>query len=80
MLRIGERGFNLKRMINVRLGTTSKDDILPKRLLTEPTQEGGAKGKTPDLKTMLMEYYRERGWNRNGIPTQTKIEELGLDG
>jgi aldehyde:ferredoxin oxidoreductase len=27
---------------------------------------------------MLHEYYRERGWNEDGIPTRSKLEELGL--
>jgi aldehyde:ferredoxin oxidoreductase len=78
MLQIGERGFNLKRVINTRLGVTSKEDILPRRLLTEPTQEGGAKGRIPDLQAILEEYYQQRGWDRNGIPTQVKLQELGL--
>ncbi len=79
MVQTGERGFNLKRMINVQLGVTSKDDTLPKRLLTEPTQEGGAQGRIPPLETMLKEYYRERGWDENGIPFLAKLEELGLN-
>jgi len=78
MVQTGERGFNLKRMINVRLGVTRKDDNLPKRLLTEPTQEGGAKGRIPPLEIMLKEYYQERGWDEAGIPTQAKLIELGL--
>jgi aldehyde:ferredoxin oxidoreductase len=79
MVQTGERGFNLKRMINVQLGVTSKDDTLPKRLLTETTQEGGAQGRIPPLETMLKEYYRERGWDKNGIPSLAKLEELGLN-
>jgi len=78
MLQTGERGFNLKRMINVELGVTSKDDTLPKRLLTESTLEGGAQGRIPPLEVMLKEYYRTRGWDEMGIPTQLKRDELGL--
>jgi aldehyde:ferredoxin oxidoreductase len=78
MIRTGERGFNLKRMINVRLGVTSKDDTLPKRILTEPLQEGGAQGRVPPLEVMLKEYYQARGWDEQGIPTPTKMKELGL--
>lgn len=78
MLQIGERGFNLKRMINVRLGVTAKDDTLPKRLLTEPTMEGGAQGRIPPLDPMLKEYYFERGWDENGIPTELTLKKLGL--
>ena len=78
MVQTGERGFNLKRMINVRLGIAFKDDTLPKRLLTEPTQDGGARGRIPPLETMMREYYRERGWDEKGVPTQIKLKELGL--
>jgi len=78
MLQAGERGFNLKRLINVRLGLTSKEDTLPKRLLTEMLQEGGAQGKIPNLEKMLKEYYQERVWDEDGIPTQTKLKELGI--
>jgi aldehyde:ferredoxin oxidoreductase len=78
MVQIGERGFNLKRMNNVRLGVTSIDDTLPKRLLTESLPEGGAKGRIPPLETMLKEYYLARGWDESGIPTQAKLEELVL--
>ena len=35
-LRIGERGYNLERLVNIRQGLTSDDDTLPKRLLEEP--------------------------------------------
>jgi aldehyde:ferredoxin oxidoreductase len=27
---------------------------------------------------MLKEYYRGRGWDENGMPTQKKLTELGL--
>ncbi|NSW92246.1 MAG: hypothetical protein HPY74_16510 [Firmicutes bacterium] len=28
---------------------------------------------------MLDEYYAERGWDKNGIPTKEKLAELGLE-
>ena len=28
---------------------------------------------------MLDEYYRLRGWDRNGVPTREKLKELGLE-
>ena len=31
-----------------------------------------------DLDTMLDEYYDERGWDRNGTPTDAKLKELGI--
>ncbi len=74
----GERIFNLKRMYNVRLGITRADDVLPKRILTEPRPEGGSAGFLPPLAGMLDEYYAARGWDSNGIPRPEKLAELGL--
>lgn len=77
LLKIGERIFNLKRLYDIRLGVSGKDDILPKRLLTAKP-DGKAKGKVPNLKKMLPEYYRLRGWDENGIPTKKRLKELDL--
>jgi len=74
---IGERLFNLKRLINLRLGITAADDTLPRRLLT-PRPSGEAAGKVPDLARQLREYYALRGWDEQGRPTATKLAELGL--
>jgi aldehyde:ferredoxin oxidoreductase len=77
--RIGERIVNLNRMFNVREGITRKDDTLPERLLREPAPEGPPKGHVVELEYMLDEYYRLRGWDtRTGIPTRSKLKELGL--
>ena len=78
MMKIGERSFNLKRFINVMCGVSKEDDILPERILTLSLLDGGTKGHLPDQEKMLKEYYRERGWDDNGIPTTTKLKELGL--
>ncbi|MCD6574784.1 hypothetical protein J7K97_03785, partial [Candidatus Aerophobetes bacterium] len=32
----------------------------------------------PFLNLMLNEYYQLRGWDEFGIPTEEKLEELGL--
>jgi aldehyde:ferredoxin oxidoreductase len=78
MMQAGERSFNLKRLINNKCGISKKDDRLPDRILNYALDEGGTKGFLPDQESMLLEYYRERGWNENGIPTDAKIEELSL--
>ncbi len=78
LLQTGERLFNLKRLINWRLGVTGADDTLPQRLLTEPRPTGGAAGVLPDLGAMLAEYYRVRGWTSAGVPTPAHLEALGL--
>ncbi len=74
-----ERIVNLKRAFNARLGLDRKDDTLPDRFLKEPMPRGPGKGKVVDLKPMLDEYYRERGWDvRTGLQKQDTLERLGL--
>jgi aldehyde:ferredoxin oxidoreductase len=74
----GERIFNLKRMFNVRRGISRKDDTLPPRILTHRRGTGGAAESLPFLGYMLSEYYSFRGWSEEGIPTDEKLSELGL--
>lgn len=79
MMKSDERGWNLKRAINNRMGLTAANDKLPKALL-EPYKEGGAAGFVPDLMNMLSAYYEVRGWDvSTGKPTKEKLIELGLD-
>lgn len=78
VLTTGERLFNLKRLINLRLGISRADDTLPRRLLTEPRPTGGAAGVLPDLYLLLEEYYRARGWTPDGIPTEERLMALDL--
>ncbi len=80
---IGERVYNLERMINVSRGVSRADDTLPWRVMNEPIPDGPAKGRycpQADLDAMLDEYYRLRGWSEDGIPTDEKLTELGLKG
>jgi len=79
MMRFGERGWNIKRAINNRMGLTAANDKLPKALL-EPYKEGGAAGFTPDLPAMLKAYYESRGWDlESGKPSKIKLIDLGLN-
>ncbi len=78
VIRAGERAYNLKRLINARYGMTQRDDTLPKRILTEPLQDGGSRGMVVELERMLPDYYRLRGWDTKGVPTAEKLKELGL--
>jgi aldehyde:ferredoxin oxidoreductase len=75
-MKAGERIFNLKRLYNVRLGVSRKDDTLPPRMLVH--RRGGGSNEIPPLNLMLDEYYRLRGWDEFGIPTPQKLSELGL--
>jgi aldehyde:ferredoxin oxidoreductase len=80
--RIGERIVNLERLFIAREGITRQDDTLPRRFLEQPMPEGSgpSTGSVLELEPMLDEYYRARGWDvQTGLPTQEKLEELGLD-
>ena len=78
MHEIGERIVNLERMYLIQEGVTRKDDQLPSRFLNEPLPDGGSKGATFEIEPMLNEYYRERGWSRNGLPREATLRRLGL--
>ncbi|MEM3502861.1 MAG: aldehyde ferredoxin oxidoreductase family protein, partial [Nitrososphaeria archaeon] len=72
IMKIGERIYNLERLIMSKFGFTDKDDTLPPRLTSEPMPEGPVKGQIVELEQMKKEYYRLRGWV-NGIPTPEKL-------
>jgi aldehyde:ferredoxin oxidoreductase len=76
--KIGERIWNMEREFNNAAGFTSKDDSLPKRLLTEAAKTGPAKGKVSMLPVMLPKYYEVRGWDSDGRPTAATKKRLGL--
>jgi aldehyde:ferredoxin oxidoreductase len=78
LMRAGERIFNLKRLINLRLGIVQSDDTLPQRFLREPRPSGTAMGVLPDLDAMLPMYYELRGWGADGRPTSERLKALGL--
>jgi aldehyde:ferredoxin oxidoreductase len=73
-----ERIYNLERLFLIAAGSGAEDDTLPYRMLKEPMPEGPAKGRVVDLDGMLPEFYKLRGWDENGVPTRTKLQELGL--
>ncbi len=79
LLEAGERVYNLERLFLLKAGFTKADDTLPKRMLEEPLPAGPAKGHVADLDKMLPEYYQLRGWDENGIPTEEKLQTLGLN-
>lgn len=69
VLTMGARLFNLKRLLNVKLGVRREDDALPYRLEHEPRPTGTAAGKLPDMSRILPDYYCLRKWDENGVPS-----------
>ena len=78
LLESGERTWNLERQFNLAAGLTKADDTLPKRMLDVPAPSGNGKGKVNELGKMLPEYYAERGWTPDGVPTNETLARLGL--
>ena len=78
LLTAGERIWNLERVFNLKAGIGSDQDTLPKRLLTEPIPDGPSKGQVHRLGDLLPEYYSQRGWSEDGVPTNAKLVQLGL--
>ncbi len=76
---IGERGYNLERIFNIRMGLNSSQDSLPKRLTDEPQSPNNNKAVVP-LEKLKVKYYKSRGWSENGIPTKSTLKKLGLEG
>lgn len=79
LLQVGERGWNLKRVINNRLGLRRANDKLPKTLL-KPYPDGGSAGYLIPFEEMLNAYYVARHWDpQTGFPSAEKLNALGLD-
>lgn len=80
VLKAGERGVTMARAFNVRRGFSAADDSLPDRMF-EPMRNGTLKGHFIDRKKFnngLRLYYGMMGWTEEGVPTEAKLEELGV--
>lgn len=75
---IGERGYNVERLLNVRLGVTAEDDTLPGRLTDELQLSDEPRSKVP-LEKMKPTYYKIRGWTNDGVPSEKKKKALGIE-
>jgi aldehyde:ferredoxin oxidoreductase len=86
---VGERTYNLYKLLNVREGFTRSDDSFPKLWLSPLVTPDGIQILTDyyrmhiitedDINKLLNDYYDERGWDiTSGIPTKEKMKQLGL--
>lgn len=75
--KIGERGYNLERLMNLKLGLTQQDDSLPERLTHELQDPEDSRTRVP-LEDMKKSYYRIRGWDTSGVPKEERLTTLGL--
>lgn len=82
MLRDIEKMTNIRKAFNVRTGLGRKEDMGCERWATETvTWKGKDYGPISyeRIGALLDEYYDERGWDQEGVPTRQKLEELGLE-
>nr|WP_321513958.1 aldehyde ferredoxin oxidoreductase family protein [uncultured Pseudodesulfovibrio sp.] len=83
LLETGERIYYNERIMNAKNGFTADDDDLPMRFFTEQGTSGGGVDVTPinreEFLTARANYYRVRGLDESGNPTQETTERLGLD-
>jgi aldehyde:ferredoxin oxidoreductase len=78
LITIGERTFNLEWLFNIRHGVHM--DNLPVKFRT-PIAEGPSKGafiSEEDVIRMKRDYFKARGWDEKGIPTEETKKRLGL--
>lgn len=78
LMHCGERAWNLKRLINLKLGLTRASETLPQPLL-RPYEDGGAAGYVIPFEEMMAAYYEARGWDpESGAPRPEKLKQLEL--
>jgi aldehyde:ferredoxin oxidoreductase len=80
MLGCGERGWNLKHLINLRLGLTIESERLPEAFL-HPYEDavGERESQLYDFYAMREAYLLARGWDpATSVPTETRLRALGL--
>lgn len=78
LMAAGERIFTVQRLINIRDGYDGRTDALPKKMF-QPAREGFRAGKTPPLKELLDDYYKNREWDEKGRPVAELLKKLGLE-
>jgi len=83
LIKTGERIYYNEKIMNSLNGFSSKDDDLPKRFFEEPGTNGDEIQINPidrnDFLTARSNYYKIRGLTEDGLPTKSKIKELGLN-
>ncbi|MEN6299036.1 MAG: aldehyde ferredoxin oxidoreductase family protein [Anaerolineaceae bacterium] len=82
LMKVGERRLNMLRVFNAREGFDRNDDKLPKKFFVPLVGTGPTAGVAMDkseFEGALDTYYQLMGWTNNGIPTKTKMVDLGIE-
>lgn len=81
MIKVAEKSNTMARCFNLREGLSSKDDKIPDRFF-EAFTSGPLKDKPIDreeFEQAVKTYYAMEGWDKDGVPTKAKLEELDLE-
>ena len=84
IIAVGDRIFNLIRAFWIREHQQwdRRMDYPPRRWFDEPLRDGKYKGRKIDINKydqLLSWYYEVRGWDKNGIPKDETLKQLGID-
>ena len=80
--KVGDRIYNVERAFNCREGIRKDDDLRIPKKFQNPMESGPLEGKslTREIaETLMLDYYRARGWDEEGVPTRAKLESVELD-
>jgi aldehyde:ferredoxin oxidoreductase len=76
---ISDRILTIKRLFNLKMGHTPKDERIPKLLLV-PIQDCGQEGNVPDFPALKSEFYKFMEWDaETGMVSKEKLDRLGLN-
>jgi aldehyde:ferredoxin oxidoreductase len=81
--KVGERIWNLNRLFWAREieGFGREWDLPAPRFYSDPPKDGVTAGqitKFEDIQKLLDMYYEQRGWDTNGMPTESTLQRLEL--
>lgn len=77
ILKVGERIYAVEYAMQRRFGLGPESDQPPARFFEEKTQSGYVLDKVK-FEASRSQYYEIRGYDTNGVPTEKKLLELGL--
>jgi len=81
LYKAGERIRQLEKAMQLRYGFRREHDALPDRYYDTPVDEGQFEGAVLDREAFdeeLENYYRLRGWDKEGIPLKKTLTDLDL--
>jgi aldehyde:ferredoxin oxidoreductase len=80
LMNMGKRALTMARVYNLREGFTAEDDWLPPRFFSPATSGplSNTAVKPDKLRNAIQTYYMMMGWDHNGVPTRTTLEQLDI--